>query len=341
MKVQAQSSKGYIQLIRNILLRSFTLVFVVAIACSVDPLRAQSPADAPMSLRSIMADESVADQGVQGRLEALIKRTQQARQERQTAAEQSQSPAPRSVWVPGQGAVEADSAAADSQQPGGPAQNSSRSLSEIRERIRILQRLRRDKAMALSAEQAQAIPGGTGTPALETPGGDVVESNGAVESGVTAATKEPTLSSIDESLDQPAAVEAAAEDKTPEGSVAAERLLPKPVNALALGESLYRTGNYESALKAFRSVAVDKLSQSDRTWLDLLVALCQRKLGDYEKAQGTLRDIANEESADYPVQAAKWWLKYAESSDGTQKKFSDVSADFNALLERSNDYVSQ
>ncbi|WP_182868224.1 tetratricopeptide repeat protein [Rhodopirellula sp. JC639] len=348
MNAQTQSSTGCSQVIWNVLLRSLTLVFVVAITGPISPvgpispLCAQSPADGPTSLRSIMADEAAADQGVQERLEALIKRTQQARRERQSAAEQSQTPAPRSVWVPGQGAVETDTATAGGQQSGGqgsggPAQNSSRSLSEIRERIRILQRLRRDRAMAMSAGQAEPIPGGTGTPQLEPPRGNIVESDASSGAAVT----ESTLSSIEESLEQPAAVEPAAEDEASEGSVAAERLLPNPVNALALGESLYRTGNYESALKAFRSVPVERLSQSDRTWLDLLIALCQRKRGEYEKAQGTLRDIANEESSDYPVQAAKWWLKYAESSDGTQKKFSDVSAEFDALLERSNQYVSQ
>ncbi len=305
--------------------------------------------DAP-SLRSMMTGKSASNQNVQDRLDALIKTTQEARLERQSAGDPASQPETQpasqsasqsggpSAWVPGGGSVDGDGAA-DGAEAGASAGRSTRSLSEIRERIRILQRLRRDRMMATPTGQASGIPGGTAAPALSVPSGDVIQADPVGRPGA-AADSGSALSSIDDSLNNAAPVSDAAEEPAPEADRPAERILPNPVNAMALGESLYRTGNYESALKAFRSVSVDALSQSDRTWLDLLIALCQRKLGEFEKAQGTLREIANEESTDYPVKAAKWWLKYAEAADGTQVKFNRVSTEFDALLERSETYVS-
>ncbi|QDV44289.1 Anaphase-promoting complex, cyclosome, subunit 3 [Stieleria neptunia] len=316
----------------------------VAVFGLVGPLFGQTTAEDAPSLRSIMGGNSASNQGVQDQLDALIKTTQEARLERQSALEQSPQPGRPSDWIPGTGSGTGSGTGGGDRDvtndaPGQAAGRSTRSLSEIRERIRILQRLRRDRMMAAPTEQASGIPGGTAAPTLSVPDGDVLQSNPVRLPG-SAENSSQAMSSIDDSLDSAAPVKEAAEEATAETEVAAERILPNPVNAMALGESLYRTGNYESALKAFRSVSVDGLSQSDRTWLDLLIALCQRKLGQFEKAQGTLREIANEESTDYPVKAAQWWLKYSEASDGTQVKFSRVSTDFDALLERSEKYVS-
>ncbi|PAY16999.1 hypothetical protein CKO51_23470 [Rhodopirellula sp. SM50] len=318
----------------------FPLVAMLGLAAPV--CGQATEADVP-SLRSMMTGKSASNQDVQDRLDALIKTTQEARLERQSAGEPASQPASQSgqpsAWIPGGGSVDGD-VAADGAEAGASAGRSTRSLSEIRERIRILQRLRRDRMMAAPTGQASGIPGGTAAPALSVPDGDVIQADPVRRPGA-AEDSGSAMSSIDDSLNNAAPVNDAAEEPAPEsGDRPAERILPNPVNAMALGESLYRTGNYESALKAFRSVSVDALSQSDRTWLDLLIALCQRKLGEFEKAQGTLREIANEESTDYPVKAAKWWLKYAEAADGTQVKFNRVSTEFDALLERSETYVS-
>lgn len=317
----------------------FPLMAMLGLAGSVC---GQATEENAPSLRSMMTGNSASNQDVQDRLDALIKTTQEARLERQSADEPEALPASQSArpgaWVPGGGTVDGD-LAADDLAAGTSAGPSTRSLSEIRERIRILQRLRRDRMMATPTEQPSGIPGGTAVPTLSVPDGDVIQGDPVRRPGA-ADIAGSAMSSIDDSLNNSPPENDAAEEPVPESDRPAERILPNPVNAMALGESLYRTGNYESALKAFRSVSVDGLSQSDRTWLDLLIALCQRKLGQFEKAQGTLREIANEESTDYPVKAAKWWLKYAEAADGTQVKFNRVSTDFDALLERSETYVS-
>jgi tetratricopeptide (TPR) repeat protein len=125
----------------------------------------------------------------------------------------------------------------------------------------------------------------------------------------------------------------------PDRPVAAERILSRPVNSFALGESLFRTGNYESALKAFQATDTSGMSPSERTWLELWTALCQRKLDAYDDAAGTLREIANEDSNDYPVQAAKWWLKYAESTHENRARFDSLASELDSLVERSTSDV--
>ena len=70
-----------------------------------------------------------------------------------------------------------------------------------------------------------------------------------------------------------------------------------------------------------------------------MIALCQRKTGDYEKAEGNLRDISNAKSSDYPVQAAKWWLKYTEADHETKTKLEALEAEVDLLLERSRSHV--
>ena len=338
MKVRTQPSEGCIKLIAKVFGKCRWVFPFVAMLGLAGPSFGQATDEDVPSLRSIMSGDSAGDRDVQDQLDALIKTTQEARQERQSALEQSPQPGRPSVRIPGGGVGDRD-VTSDESAASQSADRSNRSLSEIRERIRILQRLRRDRMMAAPTGQASGIPGGTQAPSLSVPNGDVIQDSPVGRPGATGNSS-PAMSSIDDSLDNPAPVKDAAEAAVTEAEVAAEMILPNPVNAMALGESLYRTGNYESALKAFQSVSVDGLSQSDRTWLDLLIALCQRKLGQFEKAQGTLREIANEESTDYPVKAAQWWLKYAEASDGTQVKFNRVSTDFDALLERSEKYVS-
>ncbi|MCA9137417.1 MAG: hypothetical protein KDB00_11680 [Planctomycetales bacterium] len=303
----------------------------------------QSPGDDTPTLRSIMSEKMPDRPDVQARLDALIKSTQQAREVRQSA--EIPSPAETSLQQPstafsmGIGSLQGPKVD-DADNEAASSGNATRSMSEIRERIRILQRLRRDRQMSDAFKQANPIQGGVAAPVLASPGGVVNEPSQSAN-GPEANQSSTATTAIDESLQAPD------EQHTPEPledkgtSVSSQRILSKPVNTLALGESLYQTGNYEAALKAFRQVEVSKLSQSDRTWLDLLVALCQRRTGDFSTAEGTLREIANEESSDYPVKAAQWWLKHASASNETRTKMIELSSEFGSLLERASSHVNR
>lgn len=318
---------------------SLSLWLFAALYITVDAQGQTLSGDTP-TLRSMMSEQQVKEQSVQERLNALIKSTQQARRERQEDESEASSEGTKALDANVVGAAGQWNGSQDDYDTTQGSHSSSQSMSEIRERIRILQRLRRDRRMSLDASSANSLPGGVESPSLRTPGGSVIPTESTSPPAEAENPKSPPISPIDASLVAQETTEVAEPIDSTDQTVAAERILPNPVNAIALGESLYRTRNYESALNAFRSVDPATLSQSDRTWRDLLVALCQRKLGEYEAAQGTLREIANEESVDYPVMAAKWWLKHVEGSHSALTKLNEVSSDFDALLERSSKYVT-
>ena len=153
-------------------------------------------------------------------------------------------------------------------------------------------------------------------------------------------TNQPSLVAIEQSLndnnvsgDQPQPVTAPA--------IEATKVFSSPVNTLELGQSLYRTKNYTAALRALEAVDVDTLSDSDRHWLGLLIALCQRRLGQTDVAEARLREIANANSTDYPIPVARWWLKQTSLLRETRPILDGISTELDTLIERSKQHVQQ
>lgn len=274
---------------------------------------------------SVLAQES--GQGdINSRIQALIEVTEKAREARQVLAGDS-APVPP---------VSSSEIPASIQ----PQVDASKQMSEIRERLKILQQFRRDRSMP-SAPQSLMPPAETTWPP-ETPPGPVpqgtaiapnVKGNPELDQQVAPALESDNGSTAG------TATGTSPTSPSPDSQVAGERILPGAVDSFALGESLYRTGNYQSALTALASADTSGMSQSERTWLDLMTAMCQRKTGDYDQAEGMFRDIANAKSSDFPVQIAKWWVKYAESSHQSKQKFETLESEIELLMERSRSYV--
>ncbi len=289
---------------------------------------------------------------IQSDMEQLLETTQQLRQQRE--ANREATPANRNenrsnktdspldntpVWnrpSPPFGSP----AAQDSYHGQGNSKplETTRSVDEIRERIRMLQRLR-------SRARPSTVP--TASPSVEPPALPASPSL----SSVTAETKdtgvpvsqspvEPSLVEIQENL-QTGESTAPVPQSPVKPSIVARRMMDRPVNPLALAESLYRTGNFQSSLTALRSVDLNGMSPSDRTWIDLLTALCQRRLGQGADAEAMFREIANDKSVDYPTQAAKWWLAHTEKTNRNQPAMKTLNAEISQLLLRSQDYVQR
>lgn len=325
--------------------RAASLTFgVLLVSMTLVETAVGQSASGGQTLRSILSQPADSSASVQDRLDALIETTKRARAERELdktneSPQASDGPARASSGLAAAPASRYQAIGSDTS--GEVNQDSARSMSEIRERLRILQRLRRSSQMSERAADLMAkelAPEALlNNPTMPVP---VNTAPGTLQMGSTDLPQ-PTLSAIEENLTRPLPEDQTDPVAEASTSVAAERILPTPVNSIALGESLYRTGNYESALKALLSADTTGLSQSDRTWLDLIVSLCQRKMGDFENAAGTLREIANEKSTDYPVQAAKWWLKHAEATHGSRVKLNSLTAGLDSLLERSRSHVER
>ncbi|MFN3191412.1 MAG: hypothetical protein ACE361_12895 [Aureliella sp.] len=219
-----------------------------------------------------------------------------------------------------------------------------RSAKEIVERIELLKRLRseysRKRMAAIQNDDGESlIPGPKealqgGGPALsgaDIPGGQFV----TAESGTTQAM--PEIGAQTDVGQQGSNVNG---DSTasPFGQDI-EQIFPAPVDAMQLGESLFRTQNYAAALKSLESVEVDKLTDSEHVWLDLLIALTKRRLGILDEAEEELRNIANIKSRDNSVPTARFWLKQTEFTRKTRPLLDQLNDEYQMLVERAKEYA--
>jgi TolA-binding protein len=193
-------------------------------------------------------------------------------------------------------------------------------IREIRERIKLLRKMRQRNV-------------------LDPDGNTHVEVHMA-DHPTASGEHHPSLVAIEQSLSNHGTPGEQPEPVTP-ATIEATKVLAGPVNTLELGQSLYRTKNYTAALQALESVAVDTLSDSDRHWLELLIALCQRRLGQIDVAEARLREIANTNSADYPIPVARWWLKQTSLLRNARPILDDISAELDTLIERSKPHAQQ
>jgi TolA-binding protein len=86
---------------------------------------------------------------------------------------------------------------------------------------------------------------------------------------------------------------------------------PEPNRAaepLALAQALFRSGNYEHALKAFRLVNTNGMPAEERVPVQYLIATCLRKLGKTTEAMALYRDVANARGDDQVAGCAQWQL---------------------------------
>ncbi|MEM6470362.1 MAG: hypothetical protein AAF802_12470 [Planctomycetota bacterium] len=329
--------------------RSFVAILLVMGLCFWKPLAAQYEAQQPYendasTLRSVMTPDVDATQ-VKTQLQALLESTRKARRDRARKPQAGvdsgglrDSSAARNVP-----SAENNAAAPNAERmldvgagigvdTGKP--DSVQSIDEIRERIRILQRLRRDRMMMDEAARDQAVANPAVPVMSNVPLNDANE-----EASNNAGLDEQVSPSLDAAVDaESVSTEVPIPPAVTSGnSVTGSQVLPQPANTFALGQSLFRTGNYESALKSFRAAEAASLSPSERTWLDLLIALCEHRLGRTSEAMGRLREVANTKSSDYPIRVSKWWLQHAEASNETKVKWDALSSELNLLAERINE----
>ncbi|MEM8733679.1 MAG: hypothetical protein AAGG44_05640 [Planctomycetota bacterium] len=235
------------------------------------------------------------------------------------------------VGVPSGGEANADLASRRSQ-----------AQKEIVERIELLKRLRAEstrKRMEAIPAGESLIPGPQDSPAGQAPAnpGNPIPGGQFVTSESGAANAMMGLDA-DNAAGQMNMVAEVGNDASPFGDDV-EQLFPAPVDAMQLGESLFRTKNYAAALKAFESVEVEKLTDSEHVWLDLLMALTKRRLGILDEAEEELRDIANIKSRDNSVPTARFWLKQTEFTRKTRPLLDQLNDEYEMLVERAKDYA--
>jgi tetratricopeptide (TPR) repeat protein len=98
----------------------------------------------------------------------------------------------------------------------------------------------------------------------------------------------------------------------------------KPIAPMELAQMLFRAGNYEGALAAFRLLDTTTLSREDRLLVQYLQASCLRKLGRHDEALQLLREIANSRTDAFAVECARWQLTHLRWQQETQRRLTEL-----------------
>lgn len=80
------------------------------------------------------------------------------------------------------------------------------------------------------------------------------------------------------------------------------------VDPLGLAQSLFQTGDYEGALKAFRQVEVSSLKPQEKAGVHYLRATCLRKLGMFDEASALYQQVAATKADEMLADCARWQL---------------------------------
>lgn len=267
-------------------------------------------------LKRPQANDSGTNADLESRLKALRATTGRVSQQLQSSPAAPTTPvSPTPQPLP--------SASAPAAPTAGPASSENADL--IRQRIRLLRTLRSKSSAAPSAASAEPEK-----PAL-SPMPAMMES---------VEEPDPNIQAIEDNLTAaPTGTSPAAEPENNPENVEATEVVSGPVNSMALGQSLYRTGNYEAAMKAFNNVSIQPLDDADRAWLELMKAMCYRRMNQTADSEAILRTLANDKSREYPVSAAKWWLKHSESVSDSRPFFDQTSQSVDTILERAKKHV--
>jgi hypothetical protein len=100
--------------------------------------------------------------------------------------------------------------------------------------------------------------------------------------------------------------------------------LNRPIDALALAQSLFRTDDYAGALRAYRMVDPSSLAADNRLIVPYMIATCLRNQGKLAEASTLFREVANAKGGDILVDCAQWQLSSIEWRQQLQAELDQV-----------------
>jgi hypothetical protein len=195
-----------------------------------------------------------------------------------------------------------------------PAQSGAAALSQTRidsihERISMIQKLV-EKSKEKNAKQEQA---------KQQKPLDVVPTFPAIES---VPKTEPALDPVEPRPDPKITA-------TP--PVSATPVVAQPINPFKLATSLFLTGNIEASRKSYEAGLKDATPE-EKLWLKCFIGCCFRLEGNFASAESSFRDVTNERTAAYPVDYAKWCLKYLQQRRNSLEQYQQIEAEIDRIL---------
>jgi len=93
----------------------------------------------------------------------------------------------------------------------------------------------------------------------------------------------------------------------------AQQILARPVDQLALADSLYRSQDFEFAHDLYVKLLESPSMTAHRLWIEYQLAACLRQLNRPQDAAAHLRNIVGSDEEHELVAFAKWWLEQLEN----------------------------
>jgi TolA-binding protein len=111
-------------------------------------------------------------------------------------------------------------------------------------------------------------------------------------------------------------------------------LTDAPVDPVSLAQALFLSGDYASALKAYRQLEEEEQRTQQRLALQYMIACCLRKLGKFDEATTLYREVANSRGSDFLVESAQWYLRALKERRGLEGQLAELRQRRQTLMPR-------
>lgn len=149
------------------------------------------------------------------------------------------------------------------------------------------------------------------------------------------APADHAVSTRQDQLRQPSAATPAAPPTA--HAATAETLTGTAIDRIALGDSLFVTGETALALQAYSGVEPAGLSAADRYWIEYQLANCHRKLGNTAEAEKRYRQLAGLIDAGWCARQSRWWLDALAARSALQRDLDQIGQTLNTLKAQLDD----
>jgi hypothetical protein len=94
---------------------------------------------------------------------------------------------------------------------------------------------------------------------------------------------------------------------------------------MALAQALFRTADYEGALKAFSLAEKTEANPQQRIAIKYFTAACLGKLGKKHESSTLFREVANSKLDDVFAECARWQLSAQQWRDTTEARLEQLN----------------
>ena len=99
---------------------------------------------------------------------------------------------------------------------------------------------------------------------------------------------------------------------------------PATTDALLLAQSLYRSGEFETALKAFRMIDLSAYPREDKAFINYMTACCLRRTGKLSEAASMFRVLTSPVEDEFVAECALWQIGSIRMREDMEKQLAQL-----------------